>query len=259
MKKEKKSFLRRFLKSPFFSLLLWMLVGVGFWIVFPSYRYTAFLFWGYAGIRGGYLLLNLLGRKKPRLGKALKITFTVCLCLLLLAGIVTQAFLISGAKGEKEPESPYVLVLGAGVNGTVPSRTLASRLRAAQAYLEAYPEAVCIVSGGQGSGENITEAQCMYTWLTSRGIAPERIWQEDKATSTEENIAFTLALIREKTGSLPEEMAVISSEFHLFRAGLMAQEQGFQMLGVPARTTPMPLRVHYYFREMLALWKYLVF
>lgn len=151
------------------------------------------------------------------------------------------------------------MVLGAGVNGTQPSPSLEERLEAALAYLQTYPEAQCVVSGGQGGGENITEALCMYTWLTDRGIPPERIWQEERASSTQENLRFSLELIQEKTGSRPQELAVVSSEYHLYRASCMAQEEGVECLGVPAATYPLVLRLHYGFREIFGVWYFLLF
>ena len=116
---------------------------------------------------------------------------------------VTGGLVLSGAGGAEDPACAYVVVLGAGVNGTQPLPSLEERLEAALAYLQTYPEAQCVVSGGQGGGENITEALCMYTWLTDRGIPPERIWQEEQASSTQENLRFSLELIQEKTGSRP--------------------------------------------------------
>lgn len=246
-------------KKEALTFLLWMLFGVAFWFVFRAYRFTAFFFWGYAAIRACCKTLAWIITKKPKLGKFLKAAFTVCLCLVLGAAIVTECFIISGAKGAKEPEHQYVLVLGAGVNGTVPSRSLAQRLRAAYDYLVKYPDAIAIVSGGQGPGEDMTEALCMYNWLTEKGIDGSRVWMEDKAASTEENLDFSLALIEEKTGVRPESLAILSSEYHLYRAGLLAEERGIEMLGVPAKTRPFPLRWHYYFREMFALWHYIVF
>lgn len=246
-------------KKEALTFLFWMLFGVAFWFVCRGYRFTAFFFWGYAAIRACYKTLSWIISKKPKLGKFLKAAFTVCLSLALGAAMVTECFIISGAKGAKEPEHDYVLVLGAGVKGTVPSRSLSQRLHAAYDYLVKYPDAIAIVSGGQGPGEDITEAQCMYNWLTEKGIDPSRVWMEEKATSTEENLDFSLALIEEKTGVRPESLAILSSEYHLYRAGLMAGERGIDMLGVPAKTKPFPLRWHYYFREMFALWHYIVF
>lgn len=237
----------------------WILFGVLFWFCVPSYRYTAFLFWGYGAARLGYAIAAHIGKNKPRLGRTLRTALTICLCLVLLAAGITEGLIVSGAKGAKDPECDYVLVLGAGVNGTVPSLSLAQRLQAAFDYLHTYPGATCIVSGGMGSGERITEAQCMYTWLTDRGIDPERIIMEQQATTTDENIRYTLELLEAETGQRPQTLAVISSEYHLYRAGQMAQQQGVSMLGVPAETKPLPLKLHYYFREMFALWYYEIF
>ena len=68
-----------------------------------------------------------------------------------------------------------------------------------------------------------------------------------------------LDLIEEKTGSRPASLAVISNEFHLYRAGLMAKSCGVTMLGVPAATYPLPLRLHYYFREAFGVAYYMLF
>ena len=223
------------------------------------YRYTAFVLWGVAAVWAVYRLLARLGKGHPRGARALRVAFTVCLVLVLAAGAVLEGLIVAGSRGAKEPGCGYVLVLGAGVNGTTPSRALGQRLEVAYRYLRDYPQAQCIVSGGMGAGEEITEALCMYTWLTERGIAPERIWMEDRATSTLENLRFTLDLIEEKTGSRPASLAVISNEFHLYRAGLMAKSCGVTMLGVPAATYPLPLRLHYYFREAFGVAYYMLF
>ena len=102
----------------------------------------------------------------------------------------------------------------------------------------------------------MTEAQCMFDHLTARGIEADRIWLEDKSTSTQENIRFSLDVIEAKSGSRPETAAIISNEFHLFRAGLMAAEQGLEAIGVPARTTWLSLRVNYFLREIAGVWYY---
>lgn len=245
------------LRTVCFAFLV--LVGAVFWIWILPYRYTAFVLWGVAAVWAVYRLLARLGKGHPRGARALRAVFTVCLVLVLAAGAVLEGLIVAGSRGAKEPGCGYVLVLGAGVNGTTPSRALGQRLEVAYQYLRDYPQAQCVVSGGMGAGEEITEAQCMYTWLTERGIAPERIWMEDRATSTLENLRFTLDLIEEKTGSRPASLAVISNEFHLYRAGLMAKSCGVTMLGVPAATYPLPLRLHYYFREAFGVAYYMLF
>ena len=231
-----------------------VLLGLGVILWMTMYRYAALIPWGVAlawlAFRG-CAALDRRGHKLP--GRI----WTVLLVLVLAAALLTGGLVLSGSRGAGE--AGYVLVLGAGVNGTEPSLALTQRLEAALAYLQAHPQAQCIVSGGMGQGEQITEARCMFNWLTRQGVDPARIWLEEQATSTWENLAFTLALIQENTGRRPETLAVVSSEYHLYRAGLMARQMGVQALGVPANTYPVIDRIYYTYREILALWGYWIF
>ena len=96
----------------------------------------------------------------------------------------------------------------------------------------------------------------MFNDLTAKGIAPERIWMEDKSTSTWENIAFSLDLIEEKTGQRPQKAGILSSEYHIFRAGLVARSQNLEAIGIPAKTSWVSLRINYFLREIVAVWYY---
>ena len=96
----------------------------------------------------------------------------------------------------------------------------------------------------------------MFDALVAMGIAPDRLWLEGQSTSTWENLKFTLALIEEKTGTRPERIALLSSEFHLCRAALFARECGLDTVGVPAKTTLFFLKVNYFIREAVAIWHY---
>jgi uncharacterized SAM-binding protein YcdF (DUF218 family) len=151
------------------------------------------------------------------------------------------------------------VVLGCGVNGTVPSLSLRNRIDAAYAYLIANPDTVCVVSGGQGPDEDITEAACMKRELTAMGIDPNRIWEEDRSTSTMENLTFSLAVIEANTGTRPDFIGIISSEYHLCRAGLMAGQLGVKSVGIPAKTTWFTLWANYHMREIVAVWALLLF
>ena len=51
---------------------------------------------------------------------------------------------------------------------------------------------------------------------------------------------------------------VLSSEYHLYRAKLMARDQGIDPIMIPAETTRPSLRMNYYMREVAALWYYLL-
>jgi uncharacterized SAM-binding protein YcdF (DUF218 family) len=101
---------------------------------------------------------------------------------------------------------------------------LAGRLRAAEAYLAEHP-GVCVLSGGQGADERVSEARAMYVWLTARGIAPERLLLEEKSTSTRENFAFSAEVAR-KNGITTTNVVVVTDGFHEFRAHHIAKSLG---------------------------------
>ncbi len=244
--------------------LLWV-IPIGFFIacgcmirMIPGFSFSSWLLWGCGIIVFVYWMLTLLKKKKPKLSKWLLWILSLGLCAVLIAGTVTGIVVGTAAKGDEEIPCDYVIVLGAGVNGTQPSLILSERISRAEIYLREHPDAIAILSGGKGSGEHISEAQCMFNSLTAKGIAPERLWLEDRSTSTRENLRFSMALIEGKTGSRPTRAAIISNEFHLYRAGLFAEEQDLQMVGIPARTTWFSLRANYFLREIVAVWYYTI-
>ena len=155
------------------------------------------------------------------------------------------------------------MVLGAGVNGTVPSQALRERLEAAQDYLARYPEAIAVLSGAQGDGEAITEAQCMYDWLTARGVVPDRLRMETKATTTEENLRCSLDLIEAETGTRPAQIAVVSGEYHLLAGEavkeILARRAGTEALGVPSYTHDRAFYCLMLAREVCGVWAALLF
>ena len=171
----------------------------------------------------------------------------IVLCVVL--GIVETGCMMVACANAPE-ENATAIVLGCKVNGERPSRMLRERLDAALEYLEENPNATCVVSGGQGKDEGISEAECMFRYLTEKGIEPERIYKEDKSTSTEENMKFSLEVIREN--GLNEEVAIITNEFHLYRAGITASECGLSFGTKPAETE-IWLLATYYVRELYAI------
>ena len=200
-----------------------------------------------------YELLVVYAARNAWLGKRLKVALTGLLTLGFVWLIIVEVPIVASAHTDREPEAPYLVVLGAGVNGTEPSLSLLNRLEAAKAYLDAYPETVAVVSGGQGTGEAITEAECMRLWLTENGISPVRIIKEEKSTSTYENLENSLKLIRENGGDPAGPVAIVSSEYHLYRAKYMARALGADALGVAARTTYPILMINYFIREAFAV------
>ena len=175
-------------------------------------------------------------------------------CGILLVTIVLLAVVetgcIIGANMKKPAENATAVVLGCRVYGERASLSLVERLEAAYDYLVENPEAVCVVSGGQGSGENISEAECMYRWLVAKGIESSRIYKEDKSTSTEENIAFSKEVI--KQNGLNENIAIVTSEYHSYRAGVLAKKNEMSY-GTASGQTAIWLFPTFYIRELYAI------
>lgn len=219
-----------------------ILAGCVFRFAMPGHDFIGYLLW----------LLAVLIFAFPRLSKTWRSVLAALLVLGAAVFAVFEAPVISNAKTDATPQSDYLIVLGAGVNGSAPSLSMVNRLEAALDYLEAYPDAVAIVSGGQGAGEDVTEASAMHDWLVAHGMPESRIVQEDQSTSTRENLENSFAIIRSRGGDPADGVAVVSSEYHLYRAKQMARALGAKPLGVAAETTLPTMRANYFIREAFA-------
>ena len=233
------------------------LIGVGIYFsTVPIADFLAAACFVLAGVLMTVFLLPLLHKRMPKMAICIAIFLALAVFFGMCLMTVTASHIAQAQKGEKDTAVSYIVVLGAKVNGTAPSDNLQCRIDAAHAYLTAHTETVAILSGGQGSDETISEAQCMYNALTEQGIDPARLWLEEKATSTWENIAFSLNLIQEKTGQRPETIGLVTSEFHLYRAGLFAVDCGVDMVGIPGKTADRWEYIYYFLREIAGVWHY---
>ncbi|WP_234447639.1 YdcF family protein [Viridibacillus soli] len=165
--------------------------------------------------------------------------------------IVTTKWLADGLDSAADGSNDYALVLGAKVkHGAIPSKALAYRLDAALQYAQKYPHVTLIVSGGQGPDEDATEASVMQTYLVEYGLSADRIIIEEKATTTYENIVYSLDLIHDEVSSL----TIISSDYHLERAKILADRLDLEV-DVVAAKTPKIIEAKVRFRERFALVK----
>lgn len=237
-----------------------LLLAMAFFFKFmiPGYSFTALVCLLLVALIIFYAFFPLLGGKFPRFTK---LTLRICTVILIIGILivgVTEAIIIRHSFGDPKAEVEYMVVLGAKVRNTGPSVSLWDRIYGAQDYLLAHENVIAVVSGGQGDDEPMTEAQAMYDALVALGIPPERIWLEEKATSTWENITFSLDLIEEKTGLRPERIGVLSSEYHLFRASLLAEKCDVEFVGIPAETSRFSQKVNHFMREVAGVWHYLL-
>lgn len=176
-------------------------------------------------------------------------------------------------------EQLTVMIFGCYVRGEEPGRTLTTRLDAALSLLKRYQNADCIVSGGQGSNEAISEAEAMRRYLVSRGIAEERITLEDRSTNTSENLEYTFAILTgsESDGSAAStpgspassnstdsaqsvdtdgrRLVGVSSEYHLPRIRMLSRALGREIETYPAYNANIGNTLIYTLREYMGVAK----
>ena len=226
----------------------------------PGVKFSGCLCLAAAGLCVLWLVLCRWA-EAARAGVWCKRLFAGALTAVLVVLISFEVAIVS--RGEEDWSAlpvDAVIVLGAGVNGETPSVALQTRIDAAADYLRQHPEAPAVLSGGQGSGEAITEAEAMRRGLAALGIAEDRLLPEERSTSTAENFAFSKELLRENgVDTDTAVIAVVTNDFHIFRAKLIAQREGLQTIGVPAELPWWWLTANYYLREAFALVKTLIF
>ena len=175
----------------------------------------------------------------------LSVVCAVAAALVVLFAVVSGLML--RAAHNHPIEDATLVVLGAALRGDQPSRLLRGRLDAAAAYLQEHPKAVCVVSGGQGPDEICTEASVMKRYLLEKGIAPDRIYMEEQSTSTFENVKFSKEIIEKN--QLNSNIAMVTQEFHQYRAQQFAKKAGFAEVGAVTAHTPLHLLASYWIRD----------
>lgn len=239
-------------------VIIFAVIGLILKFALIGYSFLAYGCFAVAFTALFFLGLKIIKETHPKLSLVLYKLAVSVISVFVIILIMTEIVIISESAGSKEPEAEYAIVLGAGVNGDVPSLSLRLRLEAALDYANKYPDSILIVSGGQGPGENITEAQCMSEWLKANGISPERIILEELAESTRENIGFSQELIFKREPDFSGRVCIITSGYHVFRARTMAEDAGAKAAAYPADSGLPVLTVNYYFREAFAVWHYLM-
>ena len=229
------------MKKRFWAVILALVSAA----LFLRFALRGYAWWGYILLFIAALLV--LHRYLPA---ALWRIVVVLVCIGLAYFCFVEYFIIKNARTDRDAGRDYLIVLGAAVYKDQPSLTLVRRLEGALQYLNEHPKTIAIVTGGKGTGEEITEAQAMHDWLIARGVAPERIIQEPKAASTMENLQFSFDIIRARGDEPQGKVAIVSSAYHLYRAKLMAQKLGVaDAAGVAAPWGYFFVMLNYFIRE----------
>jgi len=186
------------------------------------------------------------------------LVFKGILSLVALWIIVVLLFIAYAWPAAGSASAQWMVVLGAGLRGDQLSLTLMARLDAAAAYWRQHPEIKIVVSGGQGPHELISEAEAMYLYLEQAGVPRAQLYQENRSTSTWENIAFSKAVIAKAGHDPSKPLVIVSNRYHLFRAVRIARAQSIEAVGVPA-ATPGSVFLGSYMREILAVTKFMIY
>lgn len=206
--------------------------GIGVGLLVLAAAFFLFCLRGYTYIGYTLLFIAALILVKHLAGPGLRRWVFILAGIGFLYFCLVEIPIIKNSRTDPDPERKYLIVLGAAVHGDTPSLALTNRLEGALDYLNTYPDTLVIVSGGQGPGENISEAECMQNWLIDHQLDSERIICENKSTSTMENLTFSFELIRQRGDEPDGNVAVLSSSYHLYRAKSMAKLLGADVAGV---------------------------
>jgi uncharacterized SAM-binding protein YcdF (DUF218 family) len=144
------------------------------------------------------------------------------------------------ARYEPEPDKDFLIILGCGIrkDGT-PSPLLRGRIDRALAFAEKQKattgkDLIFVTSGGQGPDECVSESAAMKGYLLEKGVPEERIIEEDRSTSTFENMKFS----KEKIQAVDPagKVAFATTNYHVFRSGLFARRVKMRAVGMGAKT-----------------------
>ena len=183
----------------------------------------------------------------------------IALTVFIVAGSVYAGVLslnMYKAMSNEPQNTELIVVLGCQVRGETPSRMLKHRLDTAYEAIKKHPEALCVVSGGKGSDELISEAEAMRRYLVAKGADESRIVMEDKSTNTFENIKFSFELT-DKLG-YDRNVTIVTDGYHQYRAGLIARKQGAENVTAYSAPTELKFRAAYWVREWLALTRFFI-
>ena len=194
-------------------------------------------------------------KMQPKLFRFMIILFFILVSVFLIA----EARIISFARKSCKEDADYLIVLGSGVNEDGPSNDFKARLDSAYAYLLENKDTLVICTGAQGPYEPVSEAQGGKDYLLKKGIEESRILLEDQSYNTVQNIRNSKALIEKKTDPLTQRIVIVSSDYHLFRASLLAKREGFKDVSCKGGHGIWILLPQYYTREFFALGKELLY
>lgn len=207
----------------------------------------------------GFIRIKLLDSiKSNAVRKTIKAFYFIFIACIILSIIFIEGLILSSASKKETSKPDYIVVLGAGLWGKNPSQILQQRLNASLDVINKYPDVKVVLSGGQGPGETITEAEAMKKYLIDRDVSEDRLLLEEKSTSTLENLSFSYNLIRNTDKVSNFKVTIVTSNFHMYRAQLISKRLGISSYAY-ASDIENYLKITYFSREYFALIKSIIF
>ena len=168
---------------------------------------------------------------------------------------------IKAARAVPAFDKDYILILGCKVksDGSLTNLLKGRADRAlefARRQKEKTGKGICFVpSGGKGDDEVISEAEAVKNYLLGEGISEDSILVEDLSTNTEENFRNSLALIKQRSKDAEAKIAFSTTNYHVFRSGILANSQGVRAEGIGSKTRSY-FWINAFVREFIATLSY---
>lgn len=234
-------------------LILLFVLAIGCMLMFPAALIVMFFIEGikvikHEGVKPSNLLSMLFSillyvylSVWPMIGNLRKNTLSTMLYVIIsfsavyvlsLMAMYSLSAILNLIHLKKNRNADYIVVLGSGIIGKKVTPLLAARIERGMELLYSNPNAVLIMSGGQGPGEDIPESVAMAAYAVGKGVDAERIIMEQKSVSTEENLLFSRKLIDKEA----PKIVIVTTAYHVFRALIPAKQQGLKCVGKEAET-----------------------
>lgn len=181
----------------------------------------------------------------PKLSRKFLSVLKSIICIGMIFFVVTfvmLVFYIFSDSGSYEPgteDNSVFIVFGSKINRNGPTQVLAARLDKVKEAMDAEPESVCILSGGQGIDENMPESECMKKYLLEKGIPENRIICESESSDTIQNIRNSMKILEERDPKA-ENIVCVSSDTHIPRIKLICEKEG---LDTSFLKSPSPVKI----------------
>ena len=188
--------------------------------------------------------MNVHNRNGMALYVGMFVENTILAITAYLEFILTGTIILSTMAAKKIPafDKDYILILGSQIkkDGTL-TNLLKSRADRAVEFAKMQKEStgkdiVFIPSGGKGDDEVIAEADAIKNYLLETGIPEDRILVENKSANTFENLRNSMDLIRQDAKTNDPKIAFSTTNYHVFRSGVFASQQGIKAEGIGAKT-----------------------